>query len=333
MTETSEQHQGFLARIVGDGRPLLVATAMALLFGGGFAIFLAATGEFLPHDIAYLGLSASDLCELRGCRIVEFMIHDRAAFGGAVVGIGVLYLWLTLFPLRSGEAWAWWTLVISGAVGFASFLAYLGYGYLDTWHGVGTLLLLPVYILGLVRSRRILRGPRGPARLLHPAAPPSLGSGADAGRAVLMAGALGTIAGGLSISWVGITDVFVPEDLEFMGTTAAELRHFSNRLVPLMAHDRAEFGGAVLTMGITTFACLWCATPSRSLWEAILIAGGVSLTAAIGVHGVVGYTDLWHLAPALAAALSLIVGLLLTAPASARRREQSSAPNLSRHPT
>jgi hypothetical protein len=100
MTETSEKDVGFFQRVVGDGRPLLIATSMALLFGGGFAIFLAAAGEFLPHDIAYLGLSARDLCAraLRGCRIVAFMIHDRAAFGGAVVGIGVLYLWLTLFP-------------------------------------------------------------------------------------------------------------------------------------------------------------------------------------------------------------------------------------------
>jgi hypothetical protein len=49
------------------------------------------------------------------------------------------------------------------------------------------------------------------------------------------------------------------------------------------ARDREGFGGAVLTMGITTLCCLWCATPSRSLWEAILTVGGVSLTAAIGI--------------------------------------------------
>jgi hypothetical protein len=80
---------------------------MALLFAGGFAIFLAAAGEFLPHDIAFLVLSARDLSALKGCRIVDFMIHDRAALGGAVMGIGVLYLWLTLSALRGGEAWAW----------------------------------------------------------------------------------------------------------------------------------------------------------------------------------------------------------------------------------
>jgi hypothetical protein len=39
------------------------------------------------------------------------------------------------------EAWAWWLLAFSGSAEFASFLAYLGYGYLDTWHGVRTALL------------------------------------------------------------------------------------------------------------------------------------------------------------------------------------------------
>ena len=52
-------------------------------------------------------------------------------------------------PARRGEAWAWWTWLISGTVGFLSFLSYLGYGYLDTWHGVGTLLILPVFVVGM----------------------------------------------------------------------------------------------------------------------------------------------------------------------------------------
>ncbi len=46
-------------------------------------------------------------------------------------------------------------------------------------------------------------------------------------------------------------------------------------------------------------------------------AGNVAETqaaAAIGVHWFVGYTDLWHLAPGLAAAASMIVGLTLTFP-------------------
>jgi hypothetical protein len=112
---------------------------------------------------------------------------------------------------------------------------------------------------------------------------------------------------------VGITDIFVPEDLAFMGLSVEQLQAGNPRLVPLMAHDRAGFGGAVFTLGLTGSFCLWCTPMTRALWEAMLVSGG-GLAAAIGVHGFVGYTDLWHLASALAAAASMIIGLALTSP-------------------
>jgi len=200
-----------------------------------------------------------------------------------------LYTYLVLFPLRQGQAWAWWLLAISGSAGFLSFLAYLSYGYLDTWHGLGTALLLPVFVVGLLRKAARRQG-------------------------CLLLGAVGTALGGLTILRVGITDIFVLEDLAFMGLSTEQLQAINPRLVPLMAHDRAGFGGAVFTLGLTAFFCLWRSSPTRALWEAMLLSGGVGLAAAIGVHWFVGYTDLWHLAPALTAAASLIVGLALTFP-------------------
>jgi MFS family permease len=277
-------------------------------------MFLAASGEFLPHDIRYLGMSATDLCTIADCRVVGFMVHDRAAFGGALVAVGVLYTYLILFPLRHGEAWAWWLLAISAGAGFGSFLAYLGYGYLDTWHGLGTVLLLPVFVVGLLRSRRLVGHLASPLVLLAARDLRTLSSRRQAGRACLLLGAAGTALGGLMILWVGITDIFVPEDLAFMGLSVEQLQVVNPRLVPLMAHDRAGFGGAVFTLGLTAFFCLWCSPPTRALWEALLVSGGVALAAAVGVHGLVGYTDLWHLAPALAAAASMIIGLALTSP-------------------
>src|SRR5436190_7835104 len=127
--------QRFLPALIGDGRPLIAVTGLALLLSGLFAFFLSATKHFLPHDIAYLGMTADALCGINECRIVHFMIHDRVSFGGAIAAVGVLYLWLAAFPLNEREPWAWWTLVASGLIGFGSFLSYLGYGYLDTWHG------------------------------------------------------------------------------------------------------------------------------------------------------------------------------------------------------
>jgi hypothetical protein len=310
MLQTSED-RGLVREVVGDGVPLLLLTAWGLAFAGGFAVFLAASGEFLPHDIQYLKMSAADLCSVADCRIVEFMIHDRAAFGGALFGIGILYAYLALFPLRRGETWAWWLLLLSGLTGFASFFAYLSYSYLDTWHGIGSLLLLPVYLLGMARSRRIVQPWSGPLVLLTAGRPPDLRSRQGLGKACMLLGAGGTAIGGLVILIVGLTDVFVPEDLAFMRVTVDDLHRISPRLVPLIAHDRVGFGAAVLVLGATALTCLWCAPGSQALWETLFIAGLGSLTAAIGTHLAVGYTDLGHLAPVLAAASSTVIGLAL----------------------
>src|SRR5919108_1780090 len=73
-----EEDEGLIPLLVGDGRPLLMLTALAWLFSGGFALFLAVRREFLPHDIQYLGMSADALCALGGCRVAAFMFHDRS---------------------------------------------------------------------------------------------------------------------------------------------------------------------------------------------------------------------------------------------------------------
>ena len=124
-----------------------------------FALFQSATGHFLPHDVGFLGMSAPDLCSVNECRIVHFMFHDRVSFGGGLIAIAVLYLWLAEFPLAEGEPWAWWTLAASGLVGFGSFLTYLGYGYLDTWHAAATIFILPCFVGGLWQSHGLLARP------------------------------------------------------------------------------------------------------------------------------------------------------------------------------
>jgi hypothetical protein len=320
--ETEEA--GLLRAVVGDGTPLLLVAAGSLILAGGFAVFLALTGEFLPHDIRYLGMSAADLCSVAQCRIVRFMIHDRAAFGGALVAVGLLYTYLVLFPLRRGETWAWWLLAISGTAGFLSFLAYLGYGYLDTWHGIGTVLLAPVFVVGLLRSRRLLEEPRTIRVLLTAGRLPNLRSRDGLGRACLLVSAAGVAVAGLEILRIGVTGVFVPEDLAYMGMTVDQLHSVSPRLVPLIAHDRAGFGGAVFTTGLTAVGCLWYSRASRALWQTMLLAGAISLSTAIGIHYAVGYVDAWHLAPPVVGAMSLVAGLVLTYPVTHRRSRAAS---------
>jgi hypothetical protein len=86
--EAARGDGGFVQAIVADGVLLLLATAASLVLAGGFAIFLAASGQFLPHDIAYLGMSAADLCTIADCRIVGVGRPSPADQGGDVGAAG-----------------------------------------------------------------------------------------------------------------------------------------------------------------------------------------------------------------------------------------------------
>ena len=323
MNGRTDENRGLFEALLADGRPLLKLTALALIGSGLFAFFLGATGHFLPHDIAFIGMTAEELRSVADTRLVYFMIHDRVSFGGALIAVGTLYLWLVEFPLRGGAAWAWWTLLASGIVGFASFLAYLGYGYFDSWHGVATLVLLPVFGLGMVKSLSLVRPLATVRALLADIARPSVRSRFEIGRLVLLVTAFCLCLGGLIIMTVGMTTVFVPQDLEYMGLEAADLQVANPRLVPLIAHDRAGFGGGVCCCGFTMFLCVLFGTPSRSLWQTLCITGVSGFGTAIGVHYPIGYTSFTHLAPAYLGAAMFCVGMVLTFEGMVRQTRES----------
>lgn len=322
--EAQRDGEGFLTGLIGDGRSLIALTGVALLLSGAFALFLSATGAFLPHDVDYLGMTSKQLCALHECRIVHFMFHDRVAFGGVLIAIGTLYLWLVQFPLKRGEEWAWWVLALSGLTGFASFLCYLGYGYLDTWHGAATLALLPLYLIGMRKSGALLVPSRvGLRSLLAPNERMSWRSRAGFGRLCLLLAGLGKLGAGSVIMLVGMTSVFVPQDLQYMGLQAAELAAINPRLVPLIAHDRAGFGGGLLSCGLMVSLIVWKAPIGKALWQALLISGFAGFACAIGVHLCIGYTDLIHLAPAVLGALLFFTGIVCTATGAVRAADNA----------
>lgn len=300
--------------LLNGGRVGLLFTGLILILSGLFVISQSALGYFLPHDVSFIGLTADELSAFQGGRITLFMFHDRVAFGGSIMAVGMLYLWLVEFPLKNGQGWSWWVLALSGFVGFGSFLTYLGYGYLDTWHGVGTLLLIPIFSLGLIISYRRLSADQRPISVLKSGRNlPNLTTRAGLGTGLLLFIALGLLAGGMTIMLIGMTVVFVPQDLAYMQVPmCASLDEINPRLVPLIAHDRACFGGGLATIGLIMGFSVYHTNARRSLWETLAIALTVGFASAITVHFLIGYTDLLHLAPAYAGVIVYTIGLIWT---------------------
>jgi hypothetical protein len=283
-----------IATALGDGRSLIALTGIALALSGGFAILQSVSGQLLPQDSHAIGMDSTALMHAGNSRLVGFMFHDRVAYGGTLLAIGLGYLWLALFPMQARAAWAWWALVFSGGVGFLAFLTYLGQGYLDSWHGVATLFLLPVFLLGLWRGRPKILSLRSAWRK---SAQGDSGL-ASWGRLLLGICGLGIILAGATIAIFGMTRVFVPSDLQFIGLDVSFLHHISPSLIPVISHDRSGFGGGLCSIGCLLIFMAGCAELNRSFVEIVGLMGCAGFGGAIGVHFVVGYVDFLHLLPA-----------------------------------
>ena len=96
-------------------------------------------------------------------------------------------------------------------------------------------------------------------------------------------------------------------------------------LIPVISHDRAEFGGALCSIGCLLLFMARCAELNRSFVEIVAVMGFAGFGTAIGVHFVVGYIDFLHLLPAFAGfSIFILADVLLWV---AWRREVSVSKN------
>lgn len=279
-----------------------------MLLGSLLALLIAATVVVLPYDEAFVGMSRDQLRELNP-RLLSFLAHDRVSLAGTMVAIGVTYVGLSLFGVRRGLHWAQMSVFASAFAGFATFFLFLGYGYLDPLHAFVTAILFQFLLLGM--HCRL-----GPAPV--PDRPQLVGDRAwklaQWGQLLLIGHGVAVLTAGVVICGVGVTHVFVPEDLAFMQTTAETLREANPRLVPMVAHDRATFGGMLVSSGLALLLpALWGYRPGTAwLWWTQMLAVVPAYAAAIGVHLAVGYTDLMHLTPAYGGLGVFLLGQALT---------------------
>lgn len=99
----------------------------------------------------------------------------------------------------------------------------------------------------------------------------------------------GLAIGGLTIAFVGITQVFVPTDLVYLGVTAQLLADWNEHLIPLIAHDRAGFGGALFSLAVAIAgSALWGVKPRRKL-AVVDVSVGWNTRICCGITGPLSY--------------------------------------------
>src|SRR5258708_27141226 len=89
------------------GQLLMVTTGVGLIIGGLTISFTGLTTVFVPSDLAYLGTSAHAL-DAANQRLLSFIAHDRAGFGGALVSVGVAVALIAAWGWGRGQGWVCW---------------------------------------------------------------------------------------------------------------------------------------------------------------------------------------------------------------------------------
>lgn len=303
------------------GHRFLALVGWMLIGVATIALVTAASVVLLPHELTYLRATVPELYQgHHDGSLIGYIIHNRVSFAGALLITGGFYLWLVYRPLRRGESWAWWTLLISGFLGSATIFNYLAHDYLDSWHAVGTTGIALTLAVGLALSYRGLERPNRIGILMPPKLKRELlafreWSPLFIGRLLLSVWALGTISGGLIISLTGMFPIFVPQDLAYMQTTMGALEQINSRLIPFIAHDRIGFGGALFSWGLAALACIWHGLkPGSRLLYWMCFLWLVELITAIAIHPAVGYNSLSHLTPFLIKDSFFLLGLAFVHP-------------------
>jgi len=281
---------------------------LGMLFGGLLATAIAHTRVVMPYDEMISGLSRDQIAAINP-RLLDFMAHDRVTLSGSMLSVGILYSVLSYCGSRRGMHWAHVAVVVSASCGFASFFLFLGFGYFDPFHAFVTAVLFQVLLLAAHCDLPPYRAEIAPESTNDRAWRRS-----QWGQLIFIVHGATIIAAGCVICCVGMTSVFVHDDLAFMQTTAEQLSTAHPSLVPLVAHDRATWGGMLISVGTCVMlSSLWGFRRGNAwLWWGLVAAGTIAYASTIAIHWDVGYTSPHHLFPAYAGFAMLGIGAALS---------------------
>jgi hypothetical protein len=260
----------------------------------------------LWYDRDYLGTDRAGL-HATNHRLVPFLQHDRITMAATMLAIGILYSGLAGFGIRRGWPWARKAYLASGLVGFPTLFYFLSTGFVEPLHVLAAVVLFPMFLVA------VWRRPNTPHWTIHREAPAGVWHRALVGQLLFIITGVGLFIGGAVISLVGLTDVFVPTDLDYLQTDQGGLDAANAHLVPFIAHDRAGFGGALMAAATAiTLLSLWGWRRGEAwVWWTLAGAAVAGFAPAVIIHAVIHYDSFIHLLPVLIGIAMTIAALAL----------------------
>jgi dihydroorotate dehydrogenase len=279
-----------------------------ILLGGAVVLFFSFTKVILFYDEAFMQMTRLELMAYNP-NLFKFMSHDRMTLAGTMISGGFIYMQLARHGIRYGLHWARRAFNIGAITGFLGILLFLGFGYFDWLHGLFWLLLLPFYIVGYRKTRPANQSPSSKNRENSPS-----WKKAVYGQLLFVILGFSFVIGGIVISTIGATTVFVDTDLTYICMTPDQMNQLNEKLIPVIAHDRAGFGSALFSVGLLVLTLsLWgFHEGSAWVWRTFLFGGIPAFAAGLLTHFYIGYIDFIHLLPAYFALALYIGGLALT---------------------
>lgn len=308
-------HERLLYELQKEAMPLGKASwhwsllfGLSILLGGIIALYFAFTSIILPYDEAFIGLTRAELLQINP-RILSFMSHDRMALAGTMISAGILYIQLARHGLTRNLHWSKIAFHSAAIVGFLGIFLFIGYGYFDWLHGLFWLILLPIYYASYKQGKTVTGAPYS-----------SHGSNdrawqlANYGQLMFVMLGFAIVVGGVVISTIGVSNVFVSTDISYLCMPPQMLDSINSRLIPVIAHDRAGFGSALVSVGLLVLmVSLWgFRRGERWIWNTLAVGALPAFIAGIGTHFYIGYTTFIHLLPVYFLIILYVLGLVLS---------------------
>jgi dihydroorotate dehydrogenase len=283
---------------------------LSILIGGILALYFAFTSIILPYDENFIGLTRTEILQVNPL-ILAFMSHDRMALAGTMISGGILYIQLARHGIKNDMHWARMAFHSAAIIGFIGIFLSIGYGYFDWLHGLFWLLLLPIYFFSFREGKSVI----GPPFSSHGSNDKSWQYGLYGQLMFIILGFL-IVVGGIVISTIGVSKVFVSTDLNFLCMSPQMLNQISSNLIPVIAHDRAGFGSALISVGLLILMLsLWgFRKGERWIWNTLAVGALPAFIAGIGTHLSIGYTTFIHLLPVYFLVILYLLGLGLSYP-------------------